>query len=707
MEFQLASRADTLALEWKRTDGSLALFTWGRTALWDERNGPDWLIHLGQTVTAATEPVAGLPGPVASLIAAFRLSASEYWRFSDVDPRLAVDALAVFHDAGIVYVVAAGNCRVFRARERREIFLIEPVYSERDQGAGPIGAGENIEQVTWGQDLPRPGDVYLLAAGLESEPSQGLRDYLMDSAGDMGAALKYCRGMLLMGPDAAILEAPPPKSIAIAAGYIPPGGRAVPEDEPLRLPDFLENLPTRSTLRSSESPRGAQPGGVVPVSVSGSAPPPAAPIPSAAESFAPPAAPLPSAAEPSAPAAQVPAAFEPVPPPARPASPTHEPASDSPKRPMTRPAPTFAETQPPPEPAVGWRRYAGYAALALVVGLIAWMSLGRGWMPWRHAPWAPASLSVVTEPEGARVKVDGREVGSSPLQLEVKPGKHFVEARLGDLGVDTQTFALKAGETAQFRPRFAGQVSIGNTHPGLPLYAQLDGSTADSVPVVWKDVPAGRHLVSFSGPGVLSWTAEVRVTSGQVTTYDAQPQTTAGDGGLEVTSMVVGNQGLKESKGDAVRVDWRPAGRTPFRTRLPIGIHSVRVERAGELPQIQLIDLKAGQDRYVKVEFDGSPRARVDVAPPFGTSGYPLVAAVFHPAHRETMREMRLYYASPEQTVFVRRTMTLLDKDKGVYAAPLPALGEGRASWKYYVVAVDGDFNEIPSEVLVYGKALK
>ena len=659
-----------MPLDWIRPDGSLALFSWGQTDAWDELTGPEWMAHLVGTLDHTAEPVAGIPGPAAHLIAGMRLTAAEYWRTAVQSNTLAVEGAAIYYDAGRLYAVTAGQCRLFRARGRHEIFLTEPAYSTSDSGLADHPAGAVMEQILWAQDLPRPGDVYLLAVGVESEPPQGIKEFLLESAADPAQALKYCRGILFAGIPAAL----------------------EPGTTRLRDQVFRE-----SSQRASEA--------IIQEKLTTRPVPPAAPQPSSE----------PVASVPEFQAPPDPLQNFPLPRPAAATAAAPEPphAAAPPRIPAT---PTVPRTpEPEAEPAMagaslgetrsrGWQRMAGVAALAILIGTIALLSLNRSGGLFRRAPWSTGLLSVASEPTGARVTVDGKDIGQSPLQFKLNPGKHTVEARLGDLGVDRMVFDLRPGDEARYHPKFAGEVSIANQRPGLAVYGQLDGSMADSLPVVWKDVPAGRHLVSFSGPGVLPWTAEVRVLSGQVTVYEAVPQATTNAGEVEVSSTLMTDRGATPGRGDAIRVDSRPAGRTPLKISLEAGAHSVRVDHTGFEPQIQIVDLKAGQTRYVKAEFDGAARARVDVAPPFGSPAVPLIAATFKAAHNETLHELRLYYAGPGDVVFVRRVMTQLDKARPVFAAPLPPLDDAHPQWRYYVLAIDSDFNEVPSEVLVYGK---
>jgi len=61
---------------------------------------------------------------------------------------------------------------------------------------------------------------------------------------------------------------------------------------------------------------------------------------------------------------------------------------------------------------------------------------------------------------------------------------------------------------------------------------------------------------------------------------------------------------------------------------------------------------------------------------------------------------MRLFFAGPSEPYFTRRPMTLLDRGRGIYASPLPEPSQGSGGWRYYVVAVDDQFNETATEVV-------
>jgi hypothetical protein len=102
----------------------------------------------------------------------------------------------------------------------------------------------------------------------------------------------------------------------------------------------------------------------------------------------------------------------------------------------------------------------------------------------------PASISVTTEPSGARVELDGRDIGESPTSAHARSGAHFVAAtalgyearvlavRITDEGTPPLELALPAAS----RDRVASQVLAldesdleGLTLPGRQLLsARLD-----------------------------------------------------------------------------------------------------------------------------------------------------------------------------------------------------------------------------------------
>jgi hypothetical protein len=65
------------------------------------------------------------------------------------------------------------------------------------------------------------------------------------------------------------------------------------------------------------------------------------------------------------------------------------------------------------------------------------------------APAGKARLSVITEPPGARVWLDGKPVGAAPLELtDVAPGEHYLAATLDGHAARGERISLADGDTA-------------------------------------------------------------------------------------------------------------------------------------------------------------------------------------------------------------------------------------------------------------------
>jgi hypothetical protein len=115
------------------------------------------------------------------------------------------------------------------------------------------------------------------------------------------------------------------------------------------------------------------------------------------------------------------------------------------------------------------------------------------------------SLVVVVEPAGADVAVDGVQVGTAPLQapIELDPGTHAVEARLGGHEVARANVEVAPGGTAQAELRLEplpAVLTIVNMAPGAAV--EVDGTLVPSAEVeAGVRVPAGRHVVRATAEG--------------------------------------------------------------------------------------------------------------------------------------------------------------------------------------------------------------
>jgi serine/threonine protein kinase len=195
-----------------------------------------------------------------------------------------------------------------------------------------------------------------------------------------------------------------------------------------------------------------------------------------------------------------------------------------------------------------WPWAAGAAALLLVAGVGAALVLRPEpkpepvmpvVLPTVPQPPAPPVLTIETDPPGAKVLVDGQEVGSSPLTLEtLMLGEHTVSASMeGRKEASRQVTLSHPGERAMVvlalapepppkpatdptptRPQkkvATGKLTL-DTVPWTRVF--LNGRKLGDTPLIGVSLPAGRHeLKLVNEEKKISAIIEVQIRAGQTT----------------------------------------------------------------------------------------------------------------------------------------------------------------------------------------------
>jgi eukaryotic-like serine/threonine-protein kinase len=185
---------------------------------------------------------------------------------------------------------------------------------------------------------------------------------------------------------------------------------------------------------------------------------------------------------------------------------------------------------PVPTPAVPPRR--GPAPWVWAAGAIFLLAAaGLGVRSWRSGdappppPPTPAGLRIETDPPGATVSVDGKEVGVSPLTLaDVTPGLRTVRV-FHDGYAPTELSLEVAPETALAPLHFSLQaVEARGTVTSEPSGAivTVDGREAGKTPLDGLRLAPGPHDVRVEAAGYRSWRQRVEATAGQAVTLQAR-----------------------------------------------------------------------------------------------------------------------------------------------------------------------------------------
>lgn len=217
----------------------------------------------------------------------------------------------------------------------------------------------------------------------------------------------------------AFVEAPPPPAAP------PRTGRISPPPEPPEPPRPLTPFPD---VRPTPHPK---PGGYPPPQPYAPPAPHGAPVPPA---YVPP--PVPQAA---------PAPVEPHPPYAPYPGPESRPYTPEPPQPYPVP-----EGEPHPA-AEGPRKSRKWLLWVVILLVLAGLAVG-GWFLYQKFFGGSGKLVLDSVPKGAKVYLDGNQIGQTPLDQSVKPGSHTVKVALEGYQDSEMKVEIQSGVTLQIPP---------------------------------------------------------------------------------------------------------------------------------------------------------------------------------------------------------------------------------------------------------------
>ena len=237
------------------------------------------------------------------------------------------------------------------------------------------------------------------------------------------------------------------------------------------------------------------------------------------------------------------------------------------------------------------------------------------------------TLSIASDPPGAKAMVDDRVVGTTPI--EVKPiasGAHRVECAKDGYLAATASIMIGSGEHAQMsltlkRPAPA----VSPTHDistfvvtSLPADAEIyiDNQRVGRTPMSITGVVPGSHVIRCSLPGYndQSVTSSIRAFEEKHHTLTLSPLV-QGPGGIRVVST---------PSGCAIYLDGVYRGTTPLHLdKVPAGHHDIGCIGNGYKKKLKTVNIQ--QNRVLDVQFslekaDSSPNLLSFFSQPSGAS---------------------------------------------------------------------------------------
>jgi formylglycine-generating enzyme required for sulfatase activity len=208
------------------------------------------------------------------------------------------------------------------------------------------------------------------------------------------------------------------------------------------------------------------------------------------------------------------------------------------------------------------------------------------------------TLSVRSIPvETASVSVDGRDVGTTPLDgIELSAGEHTVEVSAARHLPFSKTVVVNPGDqpielAAELEPNWA-PVTVASTPSGANI--SVDGIRAGSTPTT-LEVESGERVIQISKPGFKSWSRRIQVATGVATDLGTLRLAPV-DGRLAVIS---------EPPGATVTVDAEYRGTTPLEVEVaPNTPHDLRISLAGHATYNNEVLVASGARSEVRAQLE-------------------------------------------------------------------------------------------------------
>jgi formylglycine-generating enzyme required for sulfatase activity len=207
----------------------------------------------------------------------------------------------------------------------------------------------------------------------------------------------------------------------------------------------------------------------------------------------------------------------------------------------------------------------------------------------------PGVVDIATEPAGARIFVDGADLGMSPLSgVELDAGTHALrieKKRFRPLKeqIEIQGKGRHQRFSFSLEPLWA-QLHISSRPPGAEL--ALDGEPLGTQTPCSIEVLEGRHKLVLTLPGFETAALDIEVTAGSEMTIPT----------VELRPAKAHIEIVTRPAGALVAVDGNYVGKGPVDVELAPGRrHEVTVTAPGYRDEKRLIEPKAGESRRIEI----------------------------------------------------------------------------------------------------------
>ena len=214
------------------------------------------------------------------------------------------------------------------------------------------------------------------------------------------------------------------------------------------------------------------------------------------------------------------------------------------------------------------------------------------------------TLSVNSNPKGAKVYLDNDYKGETPLDLRnIATGQYILKMTLAGYEDWTSTVVilpvLTVRISADLTPKENefGSISVNSNPQGARVY--LDNAYKGNTPLNIRDVATGRHKIRIMLSGYEEWTSDITVSSSRVArvTADLKPQ--AEYGSISINS---------EPQGADIYLNDKYEGLTPLNLQdIPAGNYMVKITLPGYKEWVDDVTVSPARTARVYIDLESRP----------------------------------------------------------------------------------------------------
>lgn len=209
-----------------------------------------------------------------------------------------------------------------------------------------------------------------------------------------------------------------------------------------------------------------------------------------------------------------------------------------------------------------------------------------------------AVLQVVTDPPGATVYLDRRDLGSrgsTPRKLGLPPGKYKVIVELpGHEPAEAGPVEIRAGSVESVTvplKRILGTVRVDGEPAGAEVHVDEEKSPAVCTIPCTTTLPPGKHTLYFVHERYQPYLQQIDVVA--KSTVTVRPSLNALRGSLVVNT---------DERDALVEVDGKPLGFTPSVLSVQSGQRKVRISLSGFRPIERVVNVPPNRETRIEVE---------------------------------------------------------------------------------------------------------